>query len=556
MLFRSLDTRDAALAAGDSGRPAVVPGQHSASELVRRILSSDAAEVMPPPELQKPLTEQQQQILQRWIQQGANWTAHWSFIKPQAVQPPVAGDRFAGWCRNPIDQFVLSGLENAGLTPSAEADRRTLIRRVSLDLTGLPPTPAELTAFEADGSADAYAKVVDRLLASPRFGEHFARHWMDLVRYADSHGSEGDPSIPQAWRYRDYLIRAFNADVPYDQFVREQVAGDLLAQPRVDATEGLNESALGPAHFRMVEHGYQPVDTLDEQIRNVDNQVDVLSKTFLGLTISCARCHDHKFDAISQADYYALYGILASSRPGQVTVDSPALLARNCDQLATLKGALRAALASEWQRQAESLPGQLAQARTLAAERATLVAQLTKLEQAGAAEAFRRRLARTTPEAPLPRHAWTFDQDGRDVLGGLDAKLQAGAVLKGGRLILDGVKAFAETAPLGQNLSAKTLEAWVALPSLDQRGGGVVSVESLVGAVFDAIVFAEKQKGRWLAGSDNGVRSRNVDGPLAVRAPSAVTRAKSPQEPEGSSRSRSSTTRSGRVRDWFSAWAT
>ena len=157
-------------------------------------------------------------------------------------------------------------------------------------------------------------RAAEALLASPRFGEHWARHWMDLMRYAETHGSEGDPEIPQAWRYRDYLIRAFNADVPGDQLIREHLAGDLLAEPRMNP-DGFNESILGTAQFRLVEHGFQPMDTLDEQVKTIDNQIDVVSKAFQGLTISCARCHDHKFDAISQRDYYALYGIFASAGP-------------------------------------------------------------------------------------------------------------------------------------------------------------------------------------------------------------------------------------------------
>ncbi|GBL27989.1 hypothetical protein EMGBS8_19370 [Verrucomicrobiota bacterium] len=274
-----------------------------------------------------------------------NW---WSF------QPVVNPAIPAGLATSPIDRFLDAKIIAAKLTPAAKADKATLLRRVTYTLTGLPPTTAEIAAFKADASPEAYARVIDRLLASPRYGEHFARHWMDLVRYADTHGSEGDPNIPQSWRYRDYLIRAFNDNVPYDQFVREQIAGDLLPQPRVSPAEQLNESALGTGHFRLVEHGFQPVDTLDEQVRNVDNQIDVVSKTFLGLTISCARCHDHKFDPISQADFYAFYGIFASSRPGQVTVDSPEQLGLHREKLSGLKQEIREALAAQWRQQAKT----------------------------------------------------------------------------------------------------------------------------------------------------------------------------------------------------------
>ncbi len=161
------------------------------------------------------------------------------------------------------------------------------MRRATFALTGLPPTPDETEQFLRDDSPQAYERVLDRLLASPRFGERWARHWMDWVRYAESHGSEGDPAIPHAWRYRDYLIRALNADIPYDQLVREHLAGDLLSEPRINAELQINESALGTAHYRMVQHGYTPTDALDEQVSFTDNQIDVIGKAFLGLTVSC-----------------------------------------------------------------------------------------------------------------------------------------------------------------------------------------------------------------------------------------------------------------------------
>ena len=330
-----LDYRDGLLKGGEEG-PSIIPGDAKKSILLQSMDHSHETLQMP-----KKRTKLDAQIIAdfaEWINRGApdprtkapedsitpawsdllqvrrNW---WSF---QPITSPVVP---AGKAASAIDRFLDTKLAAAGITPAAAADKATLLRRATYVLTGLPPSPAEIAAFEADASPDAFAKVVDRLLASPRYGEHFARHWMDLVRYADTHGSEGDPAIPQAWRYRDYLIRAFNTDVPYDQFVREQLAGDLLKSPRINKEDKLNESALGTGHFRMIEHGYQPVDTIDEQVRNVDNQIDVVSKTFLGLTVSCARCHDHKFDAISQADFTAFYGIFASARPGQVTVDSP-----------------------------------------------------------------------------------------------------------------------------------------------------------------------------------------------------------------------------------------
>jgi hypothetical protein len=540
-----LDYRDGLLKGGEEG-PAIVPGDAKKSILLQSMDHSHETLQMP-----KKRTKLDAQILAdfaEWINRGApdprvkapedSITPAWSDLLQVrrnwwSFQPLTSPAVPAGKAASPIDRFLDVKIAVAGITPSAPADKATLIRRATYVLTGLPPTPTEIAAYEADTSPKAFAKVVDRLLASPRYGEHFARHWMDLVRYADTHGSEGDPAIPQAWRYRDYLIRAFNADVPYDQFVREQLAGDLLKKPRVDAAEKLNESALGTGHFRMVEHGYQPVDTIDEQVRNVDNQIDVISKTFLGLTVSCARCHDHKFDAISQADFTAFYGILASARPGQVTVDSPEVLDRHRERLTELKQAIRSELSAQWIRQAKDLPAALERIRAVSKERVGLTDQLAKIESELSADDFRRRLKADQSAGPAPSHWWTFEQDGRDLVGKLDAKLKGAAVIKNGRLILDGQDAFAETAPTSTTLTAKTLEAWVALSSPDQRGGGVITVESIGGGVFDSLVFAERQKSKWMAGSNNGVRTQNVAGPAESAKPGDLIHLAIVYQPDG-----------------------
>ena len=269
----------------------------------------------------------------------------WSFQPVRRPPPPeVAGSGGA----NPVDAFIDARLERAMLVPVAEADRRTLIRRLTYVLTGLPPTAKESAAFVAGKSPDACERLVDRLLASPRFGERWARHWMDCLRYSEGHGGQGDPRIPYAWRYRDYLIRALNGDVPYDRLIEENVAGDLIAEPRIDRASEVNESVLGVAQYRFVQHGYAPTDALDEQVRFTENQIDVISKAFLGLTVSCARCHDHKFDPISQRDFYALYGIMTSSRPALVTVDAPGVGEREAAELSDLKLRVREALADAW----------------------------------------------------------------------------------------------------------------------------------------------------------------------------------------------------------------
>ena len=352
---------------GGARGPAIVPGAPDASLLVQAVRHQG---------LQMPLggrlPDESVADLAKWVADGAAWPVlasaegaqgaqeHWAFRPVGTKQPrSVALD---SWISNDIDEFVLARLEREGLRPAAEVDRRTLIRRLSFDLTGLPPRPEDVEAFALRASPTAYRDLVNRLIDARSFGEHWARHWMDWVRYCESHGSQGDFELPMAWRYRDYLIRAFNADVGYDQMLREYLAGDLLENPRINPTEGLNESMLGPGNLRMVEYGYVPVDALDDQVKVVDNQIDVLSKAFQGLTVSCARCHDHKFDPITQADFYALYGVLASSRPGLVAVDAPDVLASGRDRLDQLRSRIRSGLVAAWTSDGASLAPLLAEA--------------------------------------------------------------------------------------------------------------------------------------------------------------------------------------------------
>ncbi|HEY2154173.1 MAG TPA: PSD1 and planctomycete cytochrome C domain-containing protein [Isosphaeraceae bacterium] len=332
-----LDSRTSVLSGGDSG-PAVVPGRPADSLLVEAINYGD--QVQMPPKSKLPPAEVA--TLTRWVATGAPWPieerksstgsaapgrpwkereSHWSFRPVHRFDPPDVKD--TTWAHAPIDRFLLAGLEAKGLKPAPDADRRTWIRRVTFDLIGLPPRPEEVEAFVADGSKDAFEKVVDRLLASPRYGERWARHWLDLVRYAETSGHEFDYEIPDAWRYRDYVIRAFNSDVPYDQFVVEHVAGDLLHAPRRHPSDGTNESILATGFYFMGEGTHSPVDLREEEAGRIDGQIDTLGKAFLGLTLACARCHDHKFDAIRTKDYYGLSGFLKSSRLQHAFLDPP-----------------------------------------------------------------------------------------------------------------------------------------------------------------------------------------------------------------------------------------
>jgi hypothetical protein len=268
-------------------------------EILRRIASDDPLERMPPPTSGKPrLAAREMELLGAWIRQGAPWQPFWSFIPPRRPGMPPVED--AGGVKNPIDRFILARLEREGLHPSPEADKRLLIRRVSLDLTGLPPTPAEVQAFLADSSANAYETVVDRLLASPRYGERMAFRWMEAARYGDSNGYQTDGGRDM-WRWRDWVIDAFNRNMPYDQFTIEQLAGDLLPNATLDQriASGFNRN-----HRTTGEGGIIPEEY---RVEYVADRAQTTSTVWLGLTVGCARCHDHKYDPIAQKDFYRLF---------------------------------------------------------------------------------------------------------------------------------------------------------------------------------------------------------------------------------------------------------
>ncbi|MBK1832911.1 PSD1 and planctomycete cytochrome C domain-containing protein [Roseibacillus ishigakijimensis] len=345
-----LDSRASILSGGDTG-PAIVPGDPDASLLIETVRYNNVDLEMPP---KSKLPDAAIAALEKWVAIGAPWPdepddgvkraggfdlegrrdEHWSWHGPEERELPSVEQR--DWPQGPIDHFILARLEEAGLKPAPDADRRSWLRRVSFDLTGLPPTAQEVADFLADSSPEAHAKVVDRLLASPRFGEKWARHWLDLMRYADSYGHEFDYPIPHAWRYRDYVVRAFNEDLPYDQFLVEHVAGDLV-EPRVEEGSGLNEAIVATTSWWLGEANHAPTDVRGDEALRIDNQIDVFSKTFLGLTVSCARCHDHKFDAISTKDFYALAGFLQSSRRREAYHDPDGRLSQGLSRLQDLQ---------------------------------------------------------------------------------------------------------------------------------------------------------------------------------------------------------------------------
>jgi cytochrome c553 len=326
----ALDTADGLKKGGDSG-PAVVAGNAKKSPLIKALKGIDDQAQMPPKEK---LPADVIADFEKWVAMGApdprtsgkadtkaaadpnKGKDHWAFQPVKAVEPPKAD----AWATTPVDQFVWAGLQKHKLTPVADADKRTLLRRVYFDLTGLPPTPSELDSFLKDTSPDAFEKVVDRLLASPQFGEKWGRHWLDVARYAESSGKEQNVFYPHAWRYRDYVIAAFNADMPIDRFFKEQLAGDLL--PARDDTDRANKTiatgylAVGPKSHNERNRRQFELDVADEQI-------DAFSQGMLGLTVACARCHDHKFDPIPTKDYYAVAGIFTST---ETRTGTPAIL--------------------------------------------------------------------------------------------------------------------------------------------------------------------------------------------------------------------------------------
>ncbi len=278
------------------GVRAIVPGIVEASEIWQRIISPHEDEVMPPPDAHKvPLTPVQRDVIKRWIEQGATYQRHWSFEPIARSAPPAAKPGL----EHPIDRFIAERLAPRGLALSAEAPREALVRRATLDLTGLPPTPTEVDAFVNDRSPDAYARLLDRLLASPRFGENLSRHWLDAVRYADTHGLHLD-NVRTIWPYRDWVVNAFNRNLPFDQFTIEQLAGDLLPNPRIDqlVATGYNRNILSTSEGGSIEE--------EAEARNTADRVDTTAAVWLGLTASCASCHDHKFDPFTTKDYYSL----------------------------------------------------------------------------------------------------------------------------------------------------------------------------------------------------------------------------------------------------------
>ncbi|MGC4042376.1 MAG: DUF1553 domain-containing protein [Armatimonas sp.] len=433
-----------------------------APAMLGRIVKQVEAGKMPPG---APLPPAEKARFAAWVKSGSGAT--WWSLRP--VPPPAPAAT--------LDGFIEAGLKAKGLSFSPEADKRTLLRRVALDLTGLPPTPEETAAFLADKSPNAYEKRVDALLASPAYGERWARHWLDVARFGESHGFERDQLREHSWRYRDWVINALNSDLPYDEFVRQQVAGDVLYPDNASAITatgflvGAPWDEVGQTQASALARARTREEELEELIGTV-------GQAFLGLSVQCARCHDHKFDPIPTKDYYRFRAALSGVRHGTRPLPSPA------------EKRLR-----------------------------VVEAQLTTLD-----EAARKRITLPGQQkfGPAPTLRWSFDEGPKDSVRGLPLHMEGGAQIAAGRLKLPKSGAFAATDALPLALGAKTLEAWVALPNRTQRGGGVISVELPDGTMFDAIVYGERDPGKWATGSDNFRRSRSLNAPVESAAPDAL----------------------------------
>ncbi len=489
-----LTSRAFALKGGESGA-ALLPKDAAHSPIF--LLTSSGK--MPPG---NPLSRAELETLKAWIDSGASWEQitpaapkraglDWWSLQPIRL-PKVPITKNQAWVRNPIDAFVLSVLEAQGISPAPSADKRTLIRRASFDLLGLPPTPQEVAFFLADKSPNAYEKLIDRLLASPHYGERWGRHWLDVARFGESMGYEYDHLRDYAWRYRDYVIGAFNSDRPYPQFLREQIAGDVLPNAGTNGVIASGFLVAGP----MDEAGKGAAGLLvrlrarEEEMEDI---IGLVGQTCLGLTINCSRCHDHKFDPITQKDYYRLKSALMGVNPG----NRPAL--------------------DEATRQARD--ARIALLKSQYTECQTAIASIV---QSVRAQLIQKRTAVPVSNAPRPFAQWTFEQDVSDSLAGLQGELTGGATVSGGRLHLNGTTAKMQTTSLPKAIKEKTLETWITLTDLNQRGGTALTLETEGGGQFDGIVYGEREPGKWISGSENFIRTKDLEATKETAAPNTL----------------------------------
>jgi mono/diheme cytochrome c family protein len=470
---------------GENG-PALVPGDLQKSLLWKRV----AADEMPP---EDPLGDREKQILKKWIESGADWGTDpidrfryttdkragydWWALQP-LQQSRIPSPRRDRRIRNPIDAFLLSRLEQEGLSFSEDTDARSLVRRAYLDFHGLPPTPDEVAQFVANPSEQAYQQLLTRLLDSPRYGERWGRHWLDVVRFGESDGFERNNPRKDFWHYRDWVIEAFNADMPYNEFVRMQVAGDVI---KPGTAEGFAAIGFLVAAVHNTVVGGSEMMKRQSRADEIEELVGAIGQTFVGLTVNCARCHAHKFDPISQDEYYQLSAAVAGLNHGTREIQQP---------------------------------GQRQKVEQLQAEQKEVVARLTAIRTRVREQIIKDRSTRETPpiKLPQPLASWEFEENFEDSIGSLHGTPQGGARLENGALVLDGKGAHVITTPITREITEKTLTALVQLDNLDQRGGGAISLETTGGGIFDAIVFGEREPRRWMAGSNVFARTQPFQG--------------------------------------------
>ncbi len=492
-----LDLSESHLAtAGGENGVVLVAGDPSTSLLWQRVREGE----MPPKEK---LSEADKSLLETWIKQGAKWGTSpidryryssdkragydWWSLKPlgpialPAVSHEGDGDSEAD---HPLDRFVRAKLAEHKLTPSAPAAPGLLVRRLAFDLTGLPPSPEQVAAFERAPTTEAYEKLLARYLNSPQYGERWARHWLDVARYGESQGFERDKLRLNAWPYRDWVIRSLNEDLPYDQFAQLQIAGDLL--PPNEAAGIIATGFLVAAPYDEVGKQQQSL-AMRAVVRQdeLEDLVGTVGQTFLGLTVNCARCHDHKFDPITQVEYYQLAACLDGVQHGDRKIVTDSIREQAASAEARLK---------------------------------TIDAGISGIETPVRERLLQERANGNLPPAPQPLARWDFTTDLRDQMGALHGTARAGADVKEGRLVVDGKSGFATSVPIPVRLKAKTLEAWVQLATLQQAGGGVIGVQTTDGSRFDSIVFGEKEPNRWMAGSEGFVRYQSFQAPEETEA--------------------------------------
>ena len=483
----SLSRVELATKGGETG--AAFIATDSVKSLLWERVSSDE---MPP---KHPLKAEQKAILTKWIDDGAKWGTSpidpfafstssragrdWWSLQP-LLKPAPPQIEPSNWPRNMVDVFALQKLQQAGLKPAASADSRALIRRLYFDLIGLPPSPEQVAEFVADPSDAAWLKIIDELLASKHYGERWGRHWLDVVRFGESDGFERNFPRKNAWYYRDWIVNSLNNDMPYDEFVRMQLIGDLIkAGPEGAAATGFWVAGV----HNTVVGGSRRMKLLARQ-DEIEEVLATVGQTFVGLTVNCARCHDHKFDPITQKEFYQLSSAISGLGYGERALKAEF----SPDDKSNLAAA---------EQTLNVLPRQLATIDTTARK------EIFEPRKTGKVE---------TPDPPAAFARWEFDGDLKDSLGELHGKAVGNAKLENGYLALDGTS-FVETAPLRKNIGEKTLEAWVLLDNLDQRGGASISIETRNGNIFDAIVFGEREAKRWMPGSNGFVRTDSFQGP-------------------------------------------